>query len=586
MAYQNNQYGGGQPQPQHGYPSNGPYDNYNQQQPQYGQQQPPQRFQQPHYQAQPAGSATAAPQPAYSSQNAYQGYGQAPPPQQQYSALGAPAPQASKQPPQRQPQPVYANHHQPQAPTANFTAAAVAAVRPVRQGAASSAGKAKFDPVAHLKSQGFTDDDISDARQEHADRTLPLGCATQVLADSHGGHGMRMYFEFFKFYAGFHFVMTVLQIVLFILSAEDAPEGGGRFSSGDGSPFYYGFFISSFGAETHDAWMTLNVICLIIAFVVGPCYVLYVGQRWGDQEKSKSKDADVLAGALGEAPRTDRIVRLTREGYIDVGSHYRTGIDLIARRTVSLVVFLGFLVLQVLISIALTEQDDGSFFISLVVAVIAVIIDFAYNFAATMLTEFEKHDFNSSALRWLTVKLMFFKVANIMAVYGARSYSTNDGRCVYSVIGSQVLSLWLVEIIAVLPGTVVGTMVWSNNFQAYAKMTGNICSDESAKPPFQLAREYLKVIYYGFLSYAGMVVFPLSLLLGFVAIGMQYWSAKFRITKICGNPLTVDHSQRFVVLIGLLLAAFAGLVTPNAGASFVLSGDVRESANTTCALPK
>jgi hypothetical protein len=445
--------------------------------------------------------------------------------------------------------------------------------------------KGNFNKKAWLHAQGYTDEDMAEARTEHAPRTFPMCTSTDVFAERHGGHGVRMYFEFIKYFAFIVFLIGALQAISFGLAVDESHSSFSQ--DGNGHPFYYGFFINEYTGEVKTQWIALNVASFVIAFIGVPLYYFYVGCRWEEQEaRLKGQNTEFHLG-FGTAPRTDTIVRLTDHGYIDVSAHYRTFSDLVLRRLVSFLIFAIFLAAQVFVTFYLTQQDDerGNLGISLAVAVFAVILDFLYTVIATLLTEFEKHKFNSAAIRWLALKLMLFRVANIMTVYGARSYTAAEKTCVYAILAEQFLGLWIVEIILVAPGTVIGTMIWHKRYDVYARFFGSIGSDESNMPAFQLAREYLKMLYLAFLSYAGMTVFPLSVWLGFFAIAAQYWSAKFRLSKLCGRPLVHDTSQRSVVIVGLLLAAIAGLLTPSAGGAFIMSGFTRDRTNSTCVLP-
>jgi hypothetical protein len=512
---------------------------------------PQQQQQQPYY---------APPQPYYTDQN-----------QQPFTPPQPPPPPSGPPPP---------DNNQPQS-----AGAAAPAGSPSRR--RTSMRPKTFDIVAHLHAQGYSDADIAEARMEHAPRTFSMCSDPRVFADNHGGHGMRMYFEFVKYFMVFVFLIAILQIVSFGIAATQSKSS---FEHVAGHPFYYGFFIAEYDKDQYNLWITLNALSFVLAFVCAPVYYFYVGCRWQEQEKRAATRADnkgILPQLVDAAPRTDNIVRLHNEGYIDVSANYRTAGDLLVRRLLSAFIFIALIVGQIFVSIALTQQEDtaGNFYISFLVSLAAVVIDFIYNVTATYLTEIEKHKQNSAAIRWLAIKLMLFRVANIMAVYAARRYPTNSDNCVYNVLGEQFLTLWLVEIVIVMPLTIIGTMMWSHRFNWYAYVMGSISGDDSSMPQFLLAREYLKMLYLAFLSFAGMVVFPLSVSLGVFAVILQYWSAKFRLCKLCGRPLTHESSQRAVVIIGLLLASVAGLLTPAAGGAFIMSGYTIQKTNSTCTLP-
>jgi len=307
-------------------------------------------------------------------------------------------------------------------------------------------------------------------------------------------------------------------------------------------------------------------------------YYCYVGCRYVDDATEDSHEG------------TDRIVRFLDAGNdvgaIDVSAHYRTNADLFCRRFVSIIVFLIGIAIQIIVNYYLTraEQGETNIGVNFAISFVAVILNTVYTFMALALTEYEKHQYMSSAIRWTTLKLFLFKIANIMTVFAAKDYNSNTD-CVYKLLGSQFFTLWFVELFVGTPGVIIGNMIWHQYYELYGEVTGTVTGDNDCYPAFNLPIEYLKVIYKMFLTVGSMTVFPLAPCIACVVIFIEYWGAKFRLFKLCGVPPMVGKSERFILVLGMLLITVAGLLTPYAGAAWILSGNSRRTSGVQCSIP-
>lgn len=184
-----------------------------------------------------------------------------------------------------------------------------------------------------------------------------------------------------------------------------------------------------------------------------------------------------------------------------------------------------------------------------------------------------------NADRSLVVKLVCFKIANIMAVYGAKRYGNEA--CVYDVIGEQFMSLLLVEIFFVTPSTVAIAAALTKNKQLMAKLSRGINGDDKYRARFELPVEYLAVLYKFCIAAMAMIVFPMSTVLGLLASVVEFWGARYRLIKLCGKPIKSDANHRTVVVFMTFLIFVTVIATPFAGAAFVLSGRSMLETNTT-----
>ena len=367
------------------------------------------------------------------------------------------------------------------------------------------------------------------------------------------------------------FVLALVNYVIF--AADQSPS----FANRPARLWYTDFFITSYTVKQRDAWMGTTVAGLVLVALGLVVYrQVWVGwYKFDDRDYSLSESEDLHSAAA------DRVVRYTAEGVIDVSSHYRSKAELVGRRLGSVLVFVGFVAVQVVTSIAITRSGQGTDSVggAFAIAFIAAALNIAFTMVSRKLTEFEKYETLGAVDRSLVIKLVGFKIANIMAVYGAKRYDA--ARCVYDVIGEQFMTQLLVEIFFVTPSTVAAAALFTANKQYVASATKSILGDDKHCARFELPVEYLAALYKFLLAAMAMTVFPLSTLLSLAAFFVEFWAARYRLVKLCGKPVRSDASHRTVVVFTMFVIFVAAITTPFAGAAFVLSGNSMLQTNTT-----
>jgi nitrate reductase NapE component len=103
-------------------------------------------------------------------------------------------------------------------------------------------------------------------------------------------------------------------------------------------------------------------------------------------------------------------------------------------------------------------------------------------------------------------------------------------------------------------------------------------SNDSVRPEFDLAREYLEVLYRQFIVYLAFSIFPLVAVLGLICNIFEYKLDKYRLLRICQHPRGLQGSMRKFLVFFLFTIAVVALVGPPFGAVWVLTG----SAKTMC----
>lgn len=224
----------------------------------------------------------------------------------------------------------------------------------------------------------------------------------------------------------------------------------------------------------------------------------------------------------------------------------------------------------------------------MLVSIVLIMTNYAYKKISTRLTKYEAHSTWSGFRRHMSVKLIVFKLTGIallnistffaIKTFGRGVCSKRDPACDPSgkVCPLQQIGEQLV-IVLVLDLTV-------NNFleMFIPWLRGKFCtekkgmlstgSNESVKPEFDIAEEYLELLYRQFIVYIATMAIPMVGGVAIVGNALEFWLDKFRMLRITREPQYIAHSMRNFLIIYLTgVALFAIFVFPY-GAFWILSG--------------
>jgi len=136
--------------------------------------------------------------------------------------------------------------------------------------------------------------------------------------------------------------------------------------------------------------------------------------------------------------------------------------------------------------------------------------------------------------------------------------------------GSKFLVMILVDV-KVFNGVEFGIPLIKTFLRNHiSRLKKNTGSDESVKPEFDIAQEYLEIFYRQFIIYLGMTVFPALAILGFIANILEYPLDRIRMLRICQRPKRIDLSMKRFLLFWLILIAVAATFAPPQGAFWVM----------------
>ena len=145
--------------------------------------------------------------------------------------------------------------------------------------------------------------------------------------------------------------------------------------------------------------------------------------------------------------------------------------------------------------------------------------------------------------------------------------------------------LLLVEII-ITNVSVLATSMLRNYYAAYiAVKTKSKYGDRDNLPNFDIAFNYLNLLYRLYIALMAMVVTPMTICLSLVGLVLQFWLEKFLLFKICGRPKKVYSSQKNFLSVLLALIAVASIATPFAGSGWIMSGYTGSISPELCSFP-
>lgn len=212
--------------------------------------------------------------------------------------------------------------------------------------------------------------------------------------------------------------------------------------------------------------------------------------------------------------------------------------------------------------------------LSACVAVVVVGMNAVWIPISAGLTSLERHHSWSSFRIHNAVKLVLFKLINATVLYllvalrlRLPAAAIASGRCALSDAGSKFFLVLVVDIIFVN----IISMILPRLKICCIRRCCRCCKrlqpkggDEELRPEFDLAEEYLQILYRQFLLYLGTPAFPLIGVLGFLANLVEYPLDKFRMLRVCQEPKRIDDPMRgFLTVFFFIVGIAAALTYPN-----------------------
>lgn len=437
-----------------------------------------------------------------------------------------------------------------------------------------------------------TDGEDYEAANEHKRIHYPMSVSKDVLGKRFGV-GIYLYFDYLMYLIGTNVVLLILGIVSFALHVNNddfvSVEPYGRFS--------FFFYDETLWSNSKTEWLWINIIACIFWFLFGPIYSKRIRSYF------KKRDRDSVD--IGEINFEEYI---DAEDFIKANEHitHQGRICRIAMGYIVFVVVLGistiatFFLVAMSTSKAVVGLDTSSILVSAIIAVFMTCVNMVWKRVCVWLTRLECHATWTKFRQHNTLKFFLFKMLNVLTMYASRILVPricphlpalrdfcSDTSCLTSTVGVQLLFLLVFDLTVqnvweILLGVVRAKL---------AKRRGMLGkgSNDSVRPEFDLAEEYLELIYRQFIVYLAFAIIPLVPILGLIANIVEYRIDKYRLLRICQHPRGLQGSMRNFLTFFLFTTAAVALASPPYGMAWVLSGqsqsmcDVGDSSNSTTA---
>lgn len=427
----------------------------------------------------------------------------------------------------------------------------------------------------------------AEAANEHKRILYPLSVSKEVLGNRFGV-GVYLYFDFLIFLIGTNAILLLLGLISFAIHTNQdtwakESELYGRFG--------FFFYDKDVWDKSHTQWMWINVVAVLCWFFFGPFYSYRIRRYFKQREQANGDSVDLVEINLEEY--------IDAEDFIKVNERVTTS-ERRYRILAGYIVFVLVLVMSSVVSFFLVlvsssrqiqNLDSTSILLSAIIAVFITMVNMVWKRVCVFLTRMEKHETWTKFRQHNTLKFFLFKMLNVLSMYASRvlvprlchsipgitEYCTNSSTCKTSSVGVQLLFLLVFDL------TVQN--LWEISFGLFrAKvnerrgMMGK-GSNDSVRPEFDVAEEYLEVMYRQFIIYLAFPIFPLVAALGLVCNVVEYRVDKYRLLRICQHPRGLQGSMRNFLTFFLFCTAAVALASPPYGASWVMSGQSQSICN-------
>ena len=323
--------------------------------------------------------------------------------------------------------------------------------------------------------------------------------------------------------------------------------------------FYEKFFVSAYGPDQKVMWYVLTIASVACWFILPFVYFIVMRTRHGTSSS------------------TDNVFRLNgQDDEIPENSRNYTKTNRLLRSALSWVIFVAFLAVSAVVIYFVQKagaQDDtkDNFWISIVVTVVIVLINTVWGpICGVLVTELEKHTRWSSVRKITIVKLYVFKIVNVIVSYAALRYAfVKEYACPLQDTGYKFFLLMIVDLF--LSSAIEFVSPYALQLaKKRIKFLRTRGSDISEMPEFNVAEEFLEVLYRLFITYIGTASMPMITFFSLITNIIEYPLDKLRMTKFSQEPRPLDSNFNGFIALFMFISAVAGFVAFPTGAVFTL----------------
>jgi len=386
---------------------------------------------------------------------------------------------------------------------------------------------------------------------------------------------------------GTNIILLILGVVSFGIHANN--DQWGKLDDQRYGRFSFFFYDNTLWKHSHKQWLWIDSVCIICWFIFGPFYSYRI-QRYFKKREQVSEEIDMVEINLEEYIDAEDFIKVN-ERVTPLERRYR-----ILASYIVFILVLGvssiatFFLVVVSTSRKVQDLDSSSVLLSAIIAMFMTMVNMVWKRVCVWLTRIERHATWTQFRQHNTLKFFLFKMLNVLAMYASRVLVPricphipnirdfcNNSSCLTSSVGVQLLFLLVFDL------TVQNLWEISYGwFRAKVNERRGMMgkgSNDSVRPEFDVAEEYLEVMYRQFIIYFAFAIVPLAPVLGLVCNIVEYRVDKYRLLRICQHPRGLQGSMRNFLTFFLFCTAAVALASPPYGSAWVMSGQSQSMCN-------
>lgn len=330
-------------------------------------------------------------------------------------------------------------------------------------------------------------------------------------------------------------------------------------------------YSSNYSSKIIWVWRGTNVAAIMITVAFGPMYWI-ITQRSFLKRELLDYEETFLQMDDDAIPENKNVTRLKK--FFRFCGSYGIFLSLLI---IQLVVVAGLTFLQNFTAIYKVFKISSSGGTSIVtneliltpisigISCIIGLMNYIWNQLCYSLTQFELHGTWSAFRSHNTFKLLFFKLISLLIMGLAKGFFAIP--CILTVLGNQYIVQILLDVLVF--NAIELFFPWL--IFKLRRNKGNK-SDEEMRPDFDVAEEYLELIYRQYTIYCGMAAIPILPLIATAATILELYLDKFRLLKICKKPPRTSSSIKSVVAFFLMFSSMLSVVNWGGGSVYSLIG--------------
>lgn len=341
-------------------------------------------------------------------------------------------------------------------------------------------------------------------------------------------------------------------------------------NTGEYDPLPTAFYTSNFRPKHRPMWYTSNSVCLAVAIIFPSLFIFLTmckGVKFPNFSKAKLDETDIIL----------ENVKYQKRYYL-----------VVLRRMLSYGMLILLLLLQGGVAYGITygqaafvdnfkDTNDpvaqvivvvGSVLIGLGITVVNVL----YGQFATQMNKFEMYsNYWIYGLAYST-KMLIFRASQLILVNIAKSQTINL-ICPIFAFGSQYFSIMMTDLIV---GNALQLVIPIVSYIIARRCSSSHSSNDDLKPEFNIAEEYISLIYRQFIIYNAMVSFPLAPTVGVIAGLIEYQIDKVKITKLTQKADTLiltSMNAQIILILAVTGLSFLAMLNMGGGPIYLMSGE-------------